>query len=89
MNTNPSVITGRVCTADKQPVAEARVYFVAGPVALPDITTLTNSAGKFSLSAPVDGTYQIGCTVDGFETATASVAITKGQNAHLEISLKR
>ncbi|WP_020604215.1 carboxypeptidase-like regulatory domain-containing protein [Spirosoma spitsbergense] len=88
MNTNPGVIAGKVRTADGQPVAMARVYFTSGPVALPDITMLTDATGSFSLSAPVAGTYQIGCTADGFAPAMASVEVKNGQKAQVELVLK-
>lgn len=49
---------------------------------------LTDSAGSFTLSAPVAGTYQIGCTADGFAPATVSVAVKQGQKATVELVLK-
>jgi hypothetical protein len=47
------------------PVAEASVYFVEGPVPLPDIAALTDSSGRFALSAPVSGTYQLEVASEG------------------------
>ena len=88
MNTTPSVISGRVVTSAGKPVALARVYFTQGPVALPDITTLTDNQGKFALSAPVAGSYQIGCTADEFAPATTNVDVKQGQNSQIEIRLK-
>lgn len=88
MDTKPSVVAGRVSKTGGQPVAQARVYWMSGPVSLPDIVTLTDEAGKFSLSAPVGGTYQLGCTADGFAPATVTVAVKGGQNTQIEIVLK-
>lgn len=88
MNTNPGVIVGKVRTADGRPVAMARIYFTSGPVALPDITMLTDATGHFSLSAPVAGAYQIGCTADGFAPATASIDVKQGQQVQIELVLK-
>ena len=50
----PRVIRGSVREAS-EPVAGAVVSFVAGPTALPDIATLTDPSGDFSLSAPISG----------------------------------
>lgn len=88
METKPSVITGKVRTADGQPVAMARLYWLSGPVALPDITMLTDATGNFSLSAPVAGTYQVGCIADGFAPVTATVDVKGGQKAQVELVLK-
>lgn len=68
-------ITGTVLDPSRAPVAGARVYFVAGPVALPEIAALTDSAGAFSLSAPAPGDYTVGASADGFTNATATVTV--------------
>jgi Carboxypeptidase regulatory-like domain len=52
------VIRGSVREAS-EPVAGAVVSFVAGPTALPDIATLTDPSGDFSLSAPISGRYAV------------------------------
>ncbi len=85
----PIVITGIVFELQGRPVEGARVYFVAGPVSLPETAFLTDRDGKFSLSAPVAGTYQIGCSADGFASTTVTVKVTSGQDAKLEIRLKQ
>ena len=87
MTTSPSVLTGRVVGPSGQPVAGARVYFVQGPVALPDVALNTDTNGSFTLSAPVPGTYQLGCAADGFATTTVGVEVAAGQPAQVEISL--
>jgi hypothetical protein len=60
MSDNPLVIAGVVVNAEGNPLEGARVYFVAGPIPLPDIAALTDGNGRFALSAPVSGTYQLG-----------------------------
>jgi hypothetical protein len=65
MSNNPPVISGVVVDAQGNPVAEASVYFVEGPVSLPDIAALTDSSGRFALSAPVSGTYQLQVASEG------------------------
>jgi hypothetical protein len=54
----PRVIRGSV-RDDTGPVAGAVVSFVAGPTALPDIATLTDTGGDFALSAPTPGRYTV------------------------------
>ena len=47
MSDNPSTIAGVIVDARGNPVEGARVYFVEGPVPLPDIAALTDSDGRF------------------------------------------
>ena len=65
MSENPTPIAGVVVDAEGNPVEEARVYFVEGPVPLPDIAALTDKSGRFALSAPASGTYQLGFASEG------------------------
>lgn len=83
-----SVLTGRVLSPGGQPVAGARVYLVQGPVALPDVALLTDPSGTFALSAPVPGTYQLGCAAAGFAAATVAVDVAAGQPAQVDIRLR-
>jgi Carboxypeptidase regulatory-like domain len=82
-----SVISGRVLSADGQPIAGARVFFVSSPVPVPDIALLTDGTGRFSLTAPVPGAYRIGCSSDEFGSATITVDVPEGQNVEVEIRL--
>jgi Carboxypeptidase regulatory-like domain len=82
-----SVISGRVLSADGQPVAGARVSFVSSPVPVPDVALLTDGTGRFSLTAPVPGAYRIGCSSDEFGNATITVDVPEGQNVEVEIRL--
>ena len=82
-----SVISGRVLSADGQPVAGARVFFVSSPVPVPDVALLTDGTGRFSLTAPVPGAYRIGCSSDEFGSATITVDVSEGQNVEVEIRL--
>lgn len=87
MNTKPIVLSGKVRTASGQAVVQARIYFTKSPVSLPDITALTDAQGGFSLSVPVEGAYQIGCTADGFAPATVDMDVKSGQANTVEIRL--
>jgi hypothetical protein len=53
------VVRGAVHDAAGNPVAGASVFFTSGPTPLPDIAALTDSEGRFALSAPAPGTYQL------------------------------
>ena len=57
----------------------ARVSFVAGPTALPDIAALTDIRGAFTLSAPVPGAYTIQCVADGYAPKAIQVSVGSGQ----------
>lgn len=90
MSDDPSVIAGVVVDARGDPVEGARVYFVEGPVPLPDIAALTDSGGRFALSAPVPGTYQLGVASEGpegFMRTTSMVDVHGEQRVDLEVRL--
>jgi len=62
MTTMPSTaVHGVVVDAKGRPVMQARVGWVDGPVALPDVMALTDAQGRFTLSAPVPGAYRLHC----------------------------
>ena len=84
-----AVISGIVVDPKGKPVEHARVYFVSGPVSLPDIATLSNREGRFSLSAPMLGAYTIECVVEGFAPVRVTVDVTRSQQANVEIRVKR
>jgi carboxypeptidase family protein len=69
------LIAGSVCDAHGQPAPAARVFFVSGPTALPDIAALTDARGAFSLSVPVPGRYAIRAVSDRLGSATATVEV--------------
>lgn len=89
MTESVSVILGIVHDLNKQPIIQARVYFISSPTALPEIAALTDNEGKFSLAAPVEGAYQLGVIADGFMPASVTVAVVEGeQEVKLKITLK-
>jgi multidrug efflux pump subunit AcrA (membrane-fusion protein) len=55
----PKIVTGRVIGPDGRPIAGASVMFARGPVALPDIAQITDTKGRFALTAPANGTYRV------------------------------
>jgi hypothetical protein len=90
MSVNPPVIAGVVVDAKGNPVQGARVYFMEGPVPFPDIAALTDSSGRFALSAPVSGTYQLGVASEGsagLVQEMSTVEVGEEQELDLEIQL--
>ena len=80
-----TTILGTVTGPSGEPVAEASVYFVEGPVPLPDIAQLTDDEGRFRLAAPVPGTYRLGARAPGCEAAEVTVEV--GGEAEVAASL--
>jgi hypothetical protein len=86
----PTVIAGVVVDSEGNPVEEARVYFVQGPVPIPDIAALTDRSGRFTLSAPVSGTYQLVVASEdpaGVVQETTIVEVREEQRIDLEVRL--
>jgi hypothetical protein len=81
---NPSEVAGVVVDARGSPVKGARVYFIEGPVPLRDIAALTNSDGRFVLSAPVLGTYQLGVASEGPEGFVQTTSVVEVRGAPLD-----
>ena len=65
------VVSGQVLDARGKPLAGARIGWAAGPVALPDVMTVSDRAGRFALSAPVSGDYTLACHTDAGSTTLA------------------
>jgi hypothetical protein len=90
MSNNPPVIAGMIVDAEDNPIEGARVYFVEGPVPLPDIAALTDESGHFALSVPVSGTYQLGVASEGsagLVQETSTIEVGEEQVIDLEIQL--
>ena len=90
MSINPPEIVGVVVDTEGNPIEGARVYFVEGPVPLPDIAALTDNSGRFVLRAPVSGTYQLGVASEnstGFVQKTTNVEVGEERSTDLEIQL--
>jgi hypothetical protein len=88
MSPDPGIIAGVVSDREGVAVPEARVSFVAGPSALPDIAALTDSRGRFTLSAPVPGDYTIQCAADGYAPGKVKVSVASGQRIEVNCRLE-
>ena len=84
--TKPILIFGEVKDDNGNPISEARVSFVEGPVPLTDIAALTDNNGKFVLSAPTAGDYTIEVVSEGF--APESVGVSTGTNLELRVMIQ-
>lgn len=85
---NFNVIHGTVKDNNGNPISQARVSFIDGPVSLPDIAGLTDSKGKFALSAPVAGEYVIQVVADEFITETVKINIeNNNQQKNIDVTL--
>ena len=84
----PSVIAGVVRGPDGKPVSNARVYFTAGPVPLPEIAAVTDDRGAFSLTAPAPGEYVVESAADEFGARSSKVKVKGGEPVRLDLKLK-
>ena len=83
-----TLIHGRVVDAHGQPVAQARVGWADGPVALPDVMLLSDAQGRFTLAAPAPGHYTLQCHSDAHGQARLAVQAA-GQPLTLTLRLPR
>ena len=83
----PGLISGTVVGHTGRPVAGARVYFVGGPGSFPDVAALTGDDGRFALSAPAAGTYEVQVQADGFLQQTKQVPLDAGEKQTIRIEL--
>ena len=84
---SPSAVSGRVLDSHGRPVAAATVYFVSGPVALPDIAQLTGADGRFSLVAPAPGRYRIGVNAPGTAVQERDIEVASQGAVPIEVQL--
>ena len=83
-----AVLKGRLVDESGRPVPSGTVYFISGPVALPDVAQLAGTDGAFVLSVPVPGRYRIGARAPGFTPGEADAGVS-GDEARVDVTLKR
>ena len=88
MGIHSTTISASVRDAKGSPVVGARIFFIAGPVSMPDIAALTDEAGDCTVSVPIAGKYRIGCVAEEFELAEVDTVVTLGAKNQFEIVLK-
>jgi carboxypeptidase family protein len=87
MPASPTVVAGVVRGPAGDPVPQARVYLAGGPVPLPDIAALTDAEGRFAMTLPAAGTYELACTAEGLAPASTTVEAAGEQELRLELRL--
>ena len=80
------MISGTVLSASGQPVAQARIYVLAAPGAVPDVALLTDADGRFELGALQPGAYEIGANTDGLGSGQVAVRVERA-DARVQITL--
>ena len=83
-----TAVHGLVVDSHGQPVPQARVGWVDGPVALPEVMALTDAQGRFTLSAPVPGAYRLHCSSDAHGERQLAVQVSSA-TAPLRLRLPR
>ena len=71
-----AVVSGRVLDALNRPVSGARVFVRQAPGPVPDLALLTDGDGRFTLSLPTSGRYELVCNSD--ELGATSITFDAG-----------
>ncbi len=81
-----TLVHGQAVDTQGKPVAGARVGWAAGPGNLPDVMLLTDAHGRFTLSAPLPGSYTLRCISDNAGGASLQVRAA-GQPLQVQVRL--
>jgi hypothetical protein len=73
--------------ASGDPLAEARVSVLSGPLPVPDVAALTDSGGRFAISVPAAGTYELAVAIDGPAVVQTTVRVEVAERATVEVRL--
>ena len=79
-------LSGTVLDAAGKPVAQASVYLVRAPGAVPDVALLTGTDGRFALGVARPGAYEVACSTDALGSVSATVEVGAG-GASVELRL--
>ena len=80
-----AAIQGHVVDPQGQPVSEAAVYVVSSPASMPDIASLTDEQGRFTIAAPVPGRYTVGVRSERWGAVQAEVEVGSEEAAAVEV----
>ena len=67
-------------------MAGARAFVSPGPGPFPDIAAVTDE-GRFTLSAPAAGTYEVTCAGESGAAAAQAVEVAEGGESPVELRL--
>ena len=87
MPAEPIVVAGVVRGPGGEQLPLARVFIARGPVPVPDVAALTDAEGRFSLSLPATGSYEVACVAEGYAPSSAIVEVADQQELRLELRL--
>ena len=87
MPAKPIVVAGVVRGPHGQQLPLARVFIARGPVPVPDVAALTDAEGRFTLSLPATGSYEVACVAEGYAPSSAIVEVADQQELRLELRL--
>ncbi len=82
------LIRGSVRDALGRPAAGARVSFAQAPGPVPDVAALTDAEGRFMLTAPRPGRYQLAGHADGLGAGHAVCDVAAGREVAIELQLR-
>jgi hypothetical protein len=81
------IVAGVVHGSAGEPVPQARVFVARSPVPVPDIAALTDTEGRFTVSLPAAGVYELACAAEGYQPASATIELTGERESRLELRL--
>jgi Carboxypeptidase regulatory-like domain len=87
MPAKPIVVGGVVRGPGGEELPQARVFIAKAPVPVPDVAALTDAEGRFTLSLPAAGRYEVACVVEGYAPLSATVEVADEQGLQLELQL--
>lgn len=82
-----TLISGQVLDPHGQPAADASVYFISTPVAMPDIALLADDQGRFTLAAPAPGRYVLGVRSETWGAAQKGFEVTGEETLTIEVRI--
>jgi len=88
MPAKPIIVAGVVRGPGGEKLPQARVFIARGPVPVPDVAALTDADGRFTLSLPAAGSYEVACVAEGCAPSSAKIEVTQQQELRLELRLK-
>jgi hypothetical protein len=87
MAAQPIIVAGVVRGPAGEQVPEARVFIARGPVPVPDIAALTDAEGRFTLSLPVRGSYEVACVAEGYAPSSTTIEVADDRDLRVELRL--
>jgi Carboxypeptidase regulatory-like domain len=87
MPAKPIVVAGVVRGPGGEQLPQARVFIARGPVPVPDVAALTDAEGRFTLSLPAAGSYELACVAEGYAILSTTVEVADEQRLRLELRL--